>query len=80
MKYLEEEHARLKDRTVTMTLEEVESLGVEAGNTIVAELLSVVKKHSASLLPEFLLDLEKMFETLETKGEGGEKLDENIEG
>ncbi len=47
----------LKDRMVTVTVEEIENLGVEAANRIVSEIMGVIEKHSSSLPEAFLADL-----------------------
>jgi hypothetical protein len=59
---LEEEHTRLKDKKISITAEEIENLGIETANGIVSEIMSVVKKHSATLPKDFLADLEKVFD------------------
>ncbi len=59
----------LKDRMVTVTVEEIENLGVEAANRIVSEIMGVIEKHSSSLPEAFLADLEKVFDKVGTSGE-----------
>ena len=66
---LDEEHERMKGRILTMRIEDIENLALESAKEVVSEIMSVIKKHSASLPSEFLLDLEMVFDTVQTKGE-----------